>query len=238
MSNEFETSKYYDNVFERDSDAVFIKVHSEEQELESSCGPAVITDVLKTLGKNVTQLEIIEDVDNELKKMQKKKVPDTVEELGTPPSVMLEILSTHNVEFEVKPSDETVTKESTARSELFLDTKLKEGKVVITPIQTIPNYKEKRNLDNDGHYIIVCGSVELKGAKYYITVDPLFHYYQRLSNENSLYGVHYADEKPNAIKKVEPETEYDTVETRDAEYTQEQLDSFSIDPKRVRHQTC
>lgn len=73
MSNEFETSKYYDNVFERDSDAVFIKVHSEEQELESSCGPAVITDVLKTLGKNVTQLEIIEDVDNELKKMQKRR---------------------------------------------------------------------------------------------------------------------------------------------------------------------
>lgn len=125
-----------------------------------------------------------------------------------PPEILQYLLETHGVDFEIKESVGEITDESCKEARAYLDEKLKEGCVVICPVQTIPDYGKDRDIDADGHYLIVCGKTAINGHDYYTVIDPMFHYYQRLSNENSLYGVHMGEAAPEGTRKTAPEIEY------------------------------
>ncbi len=235
----FPISNYYEEQFKKDSSAVLHEVHSEEQESSYSCGPAVLTDVLKTLGKSIDQLEIMNEVRKEIRAIRPPESKQSLSDLGTPPEVLQKILSNHGVNFEIKESDQEINQENSILSEQYLDQKLNEGYIVITAVQTIPtlrplkeeeSYKDLRNISEDGHYLIVCGVVTIDGKKSYITVDPMFHYYQRASNEGWVYGMHKGDNVDENTPKTAPETEYESVETRTIPYTEEELKKFDIDP--------
>lgn len=47
---EHATTEHYIKEVSKDKEAIFIDVKSEEQVNDSGCGPAVVADVLKTLG--------------------------------------------------------------------------------------------------------------------------------------------------------------------------------------------
>ncbi|MBI2414530.1 C39 family peptidase [candidate division WWE3 bacterium] len=227
----FETSNHFINSLEKDSNSIFIEVHSEEQEKSYSCGPAVLCDVLKTLGKDVNQIKIINEVIDDIKSIRPKEERRSLAGLVTPPEVIEGILTKYNVETYIKDSVENPTEQTNRKSEAFLDEMLENGYVVICPVQTIPNYGHERDVNEDGHYLIVCGKVMINGKKHFIVVDPMFHYYQRLSNENSVYGMHMGKDINEETPKTEAELMYDSVETRDIDYTPEQLAEFGINPK-------
>ena len=236
---DFPTSEHYSNEFAKDKEAVFINIKSEEQTEDGNCGPAVVTDVLKTLGKEVIQQSLTREAEARLAELNKPGIA----EIGTPPEILQYLLETHGADFVIKDSVDEITEESREQAKAYLDEKLKEGCVVICSVQTIPNYKEERDIEADGHYVIVCGKTMINGKSNYIVVDPMFHYYQRLSNENSLYTVHMGEDAPEGTSKTEleieynipdandPEAEVPNTETRDVVYTEEQLESFGIYPK-------
>ncbi|GIW69888.1 MAG: hypothetical protein KatS3mg101_0635 [Patescibacteria group bacterium] len=229
---EFAVSSYYENEFEKDPEAVFIDVHSEEQEVTYGCGPAVLTDILKTLNYSVTQNEILEEARKGVEIIPGKDPALTIEKIGTPTQVMKDILERHGVSIDVKESVSEINEETKEEAEKYLDKTLESGKVIICPVQTIPDYGYQRNINEDGHYVIVCGKVTISGRKYYITVDPMFHRYQRASNEGSVYSFHMGDSLREGMPKSTPYRRTDTVDTRNLRYTDEELKSFVIDPSK------
>jgi hypothetical protein len=225
----FETSDFYAKEFEKDPNRVFIEINSQEQEKSYSCGPAIIKNIFDTVGIETTQPEIINEArkyihEYRLESDDPKDHKKSMAALGTPPEVMEKLLENHGVAIEVKQSVAEINDVTLKEAEEFLNKKLEEGKVIITAIQTIPKYKHERDINEDGHYVTVCGRVTINDKKYFITVDPMFHYYQRISNEGGLPEWH----------KGEPFTEkaYDTNSTREIEYSEDELNSFNIDPKR------
>lgn len=228
----FRNTESYEQKFEKDPGATLIELHSEEQEDDFSCGPTIITDILKTLGEDVDQKSIIEEAHSRIMQLPEYKERMTIAELGTPPNVIEAILHDHNVQYEVKPSVKEKTPEADAQALMFLDQKLQQGKVIICPIQSIPEYQEKRDITENGHYVLVCGKVKMNGRTFYITVDPTFHYYQRLSNEESVYTMHKEGRAAPGTPKTKDVYEPDSVETRDFPYAGEQLATFGIDPKK------
>lgn len=228
----YETTRIYESAFDKDPKSLLVEMHSEEQKEPASCGAAVITDVLKTLGHDVTQKEIINEVRKGLRQMRPEGSDLSVAYLGTPPELMEGILANHEIHYTVKKHSPVFDGETQEEGGKFLDEMLASGHVIICPIQTIPNHGEARNINNDGHYVIVCGSVEKDGKKFYVTIDPMFHYYQRLSNEGSLYSVHMGDMAPEGLRKTSTQDPRSFTETRDKTYTDQQLSEFPIDPKQ------
>jgi hypothetical protein len=231
-ADHFHNTVYYTSEFEKDPRSKLIEIHSEEQAEDYSCSPAVITDILKTLGHQVTQQDIIEEVRAEIAQTYPGDANMTIEKMGTPPKIMQKVLAAHGVEFEVKESVVDLSDAVKRQSLEFLNEKLDAGCVIICPIQTIPYYNEQRNIQNDGHYVIVCGKTQINGVDNFVVVDPMFHYYQRLSNERGIHRARMGDSTTINTIKMEPEVLYDTVETRDIEYAPAQLEGFDIDPKK------
>jgi len=209
----FPLSTSYVAKVEKDPGLIYIDIGvSEEQETASTCGPAVLTDVLKTLGHEVSQRGIMTEVDDELQEMWHDP-QRTLDKMGTPQIILEKVLTNHKVPFEVHPPVEEVTPESLASSEQWLDERLKDGNIVIVSVQSFPNRGQKRNVEEDGHYLIVCGVATIDGVKKYITVDPMLHYYQRASNEGWLRTMHNEGDINESTTKLGKEIEYVRKET-------------------------